>query len=407
MSVVDDLPFPDEKKKYIVEVLDPILEEMVSDVLTEVPGKPMDFMIEWLRKRSGISAVEARMSVAQKNMQLKSELKQITRSIEEAGNAIKEETNKPEDEEEEEDDDDDCDEIPESFKKSEASMGKARQSVSAEAYGKWNQKKAFTPPEFPKTDDQKERLRKTLLKSFMFSNLEGKDMETIILAMKEVNLKAGEKVITEGDDGNFLFVIEAGTLDCVKKIDGVEKVVKTCDVGDVFGELALLYNCPRAASVVAKGTCVCWQLDRESFNHIVKDAAVTRREKYDKFLQSVALISSIDAYERSQIADALVSEDFKKGDSIVRQDEPGDKFYIVEEGQLYASKSTSSGTMRVMEYKSGDYFGELALLKNQPRAASVVVESETAKVLSMSRVSFSKMLGPLQTLLSRQSQSYK
>jgi len=396
MSVVDDLPFPDEKKKYIVEVLDPILEEMVSDVLTE-----------WLRKRSGISAVEARMSVAQKNMQLKSELKQITRSIEEAGNAIKEETNKPEDEEEEEDDDDDCDEIPESFKKSEASMGKARQSVSAEAYGKWNQKKAFTPPEFPKTDDQKERLRKTLLKSFMFSNLEGKDMETIILAMKEVNLKAGEKVITEGDDGNFLFVIEAGTLDCVKKIDGVEKVVKTCDVGDVFGELALLYNCPRAASVVAKGTCVCWQLDRESFNHIVKDAAVTRREKYDKFLQSVALISSIDAYERSQIADALVSEDFKKGDSIVRQDEPGDKFYIVEEGQLYASKSTSSGTMRVMEYKSGDYFGELALLKNQPRAASVVVESETAKVLSMSRVSFSKMLGPLQTLLSRQSQSYK
>lgn len=401
MSVVDGLPFADDKKKYIVDVLDPILEEMVSDVLTEVPEKPLDFMVTWLRKRSGLTTVSTNISLAQKNQQLKQELKQIKSSIEEAGNAIKED-DKP-DEEEEEEDDDDCDEIPDSFKKPEAQMGRARQSVSAEAYGTWNQKKAFTPPTHAKSDDQKERLKKTLAKSFMFANLEPKDMETIIMAMKEVPMTAGEKVIKEGDDGDFLFVIETGSLECIKMIEGAEKVVKTCDPGDVFGELALLYNCPRAASVVAKGDCVCWQLDRESFNHIVKDAAVKRREKYDNFLKSVALISNIGAYERSQIADALVPETFKKGDTIVGQDEPGDKFYIVEEGALYASKNNE----RVLEYKSGDYFGELALLKNQPRAASVIVDSGEAKVLSMSRLSFSKMLGPLQSILARQANTYK
>mmetsp|Transcript_29864 Transcript_29864/g.44370 ORF Transcript_29864/g.44370 Transcript_29864/m.44370 type:complete len:238 (-) Transcript_29864:89-802(-) len=237
----------------------------------------------------------------------------------------------------------------------------------------------------------------------MFSNLEKHDMETIIMAMEEVKIKAGEKVITEGDDGDFLFVIETGSLECIKVIDGSPKVVKTCEVGDVFGELALLYNCPRAASVVAKGECVCWKLDRESFNHIVKESAAKKRNQYENFLKSVSLISSIDAYERSQIADALIPETFKKGDVIVRQDEAGDKFYIVEEGQLYAKK----GEDRVMDYKSGDYFGELALLKNQPRAASVVVESAEAKVLSMSRLSFSKMLGPLTSLLSRQATTYK
>jgi len=209
-------------------------------------------------------------------------------------------------------------------------------------------------------------------------------------------------VIKEGDDGDFLFVIEKGSLECIKKIDGADKVVKVCDPGDVFGELALLYNCPRAASVVAKGDCVCWQLDRESFNHIVKDSAAKKRNKYENFLKSVALISSIDAYERSQIADALVPETFNKGDTVVRQDEPGDKFYIVEEGSLYATK----GDRKVMEYGAGDYFGELALLKNQPRAASVIVESSQAKVLSMSRTSFSKMLGPLQSLLARQADKY-
>lgn len=228
-------------------------------------------------------------------------------------------------------------------------------------------------------------------------------MDLILLAMKEQTFNSGTKVINEGDDGDYLFVIESGNLDCVKKIDGEDKVVKVVSAGDVFGELALLYNCPRAANVLAKDDCVCWQLDRETFNHIVKDAAVKRRNKYDNFLNSVTLISSLSAYERSQIADALKAENLSNGDKVITQGEPGDKFYIVEEGALYATKDGN----RVMDYKPGDYFGELALLKNQPRAASVIVDSPTAKVLSMSRLSFNKMLGPLTDILQKNVGTYK
>jgi len=407
MSVVEGLPFAEEKKEYILKVLDPILEEMVSDVLTEMPKVPLDYMIQWLTKRSGIAAASSsRISVFQKNQQLKQELKQMQGSLEETSTAAAP-MNPEDEEEEEEEEDDEVDEIPESFKKSEASMGRARQSVSAEAYGTWNQKKAYTPPNHPKTDEQKSRLQNTLSKSFMFASLEDKDMQTILLAMKECVFAASTKVITEGEDGDYLFVIEKGTLECFKTINGEEKVVKTVNTGDVFGELALLYNCPRAATVVAKDECICWQLDRESFNHIVKDAAVQRRNKYDDFLKSVNLISSLEAYERSQIADALKAETFKKGDKIVVQDDPGDKFYILEEGALYAMKQQNGEEeKRVMDYKVGDYFGELALLKNQPRAASIIVESDTAKVLSMTRLSFNKMLGPLAHILSRQVSNY-
>jgi len=402
MSVVDGLPFAEEKKKYILERLDPILEEMVSDVLTEMPKSPIDFMISWLRKRSGTAAT-ANVSVATKNAQLKQELAQATSSLQEAGLSIVKDEAKEEEEEEEEEEDDDCDEIPESFRKPEKQMGAARQSVSAEAYGQWNQKKAFTPPKYEKSAEQTQRLNSTLSKSFMFADIEKSDMDIILMAMKEMRFDASTKVITEGDDGDYLFVIEQGSLECIKNIEGVDTVVKTVAVGDVFGELALLYNCPRAANVVAKETCVCWQLDRETFNHIVKDAAVKRRNKYDAFLKSVTLISSLEPYERSQIADALKTEVFKQGDTVVTQGEPGDKFYIIEEGALFAVKD---GT-RVMDYKPGDYFGELALLKNQPRAASVAVESESAKVLSMSRLSFTKMLGPLAGLLKDKVGSYK
>mmetsp|Transcript_61346 Transcript_61346/g.146123 ORF Transcript_61346/g.146123 Transcript_61346/m.146123 type:complete len:408 (+) Transcript_61346:94-1317(+) len=407
MSVVEGLPFPDDKKAYILNTLDPILEEMVSDVLTEMPKVPLDFMINWLRKRSGTTGKE-RKSVKEKNAALKQELNAMTSFVSEAGTGIQRpETADHDEEEEEEDDDDDCDELPPDFIKPESQKGVARQSVSAEAYGQWNQKKAFTPPCYTKSEEQKERLSQTLLKSFMFQSLEPADMNTITNALVEKTFAAGEKVITEGENGNYLFVIESGSLDCIKVIDGQEKVVKTCDPGDVFGELALLYNCPRAASVIAKDNCVCWQLDRETFNHIVKDAAVKRREKYDNFLKSVTLLSSMGAYERSQIADALKSETYSKGDVIVNQDEPGDKFYIVEDGEMIANKTVDGSAIKVMDYKAGDYFGELALLKNQPRAASIIVTSDTAKVLSLGRQSFTKMLGPLQHILAKNVTQYK
>ena len=54
--------------------------------------------------------------------------------------------------------------------------------------------------------------------------------------------------------------------------------------GDAFGELALLYNAPRAASITADSNCSLWCLDRDTFNHIVKDASSKKREKYEQFL---------------------------------------------------------------------------------------------------------------------------
>lgn len=58
-------------------------------------------------------------------------------------------------------------------------------------------------------------------------------------------------------------------------------------LGDVFGELALLYNTTRAANVDAREDSVLWKLDRRSFNSIVKDAAQKKRERYEGFLGSV------------------------------------------------------------------------------------------------------------------------
>lgn len=89
--------------------------------------------------------------------------------------------------------------------------------------------------------------------------------------------------------------------------------------GESFGELALLYNAPRAATIKAKTDVVLFSLDRECFNGIVKDAAVKKREKYDEFLSKVDLLSTMDAYERSKIADALKPVRVGKGEYVVKE----------------------------------------------------------------------------------------
>merc|ERR1712110_210248 len=111
---------------------------------------------------------------------------------------------------------------------------------------------------------------------------------------------------------------------------------------------------------------------------IVKEAAQKKRQRYDSFLQKVPLLGSMDTYERSQMADALQSETYEAGTTIVTQGEAGNSFYIIEEGEALATKHGAE----VMSYGVGDYFGELALIRNQPRAATVTAKTPV-KALSI------------------------
>ena len=148
-------------------------------------------------------------------------------------------------------------------------------------------------------------------------------------------------------------------------------------------------------------------MDRETFNFIVKEAAQKKREKYEGFLKSVEILSEVDPYELLQISDALKPSNFNKGDYVIREGEMGDVFYLIVEGDAIATKTKEPGKPpeTVKTYSKGAYFGELALIKGEPRAANIVAVS-SLKLISLDRESFKRLLGPIETILKRNSEKY-
>jgi cAMP-dependent protein kinase regulator len=175
--------------------------------------------------------------------------------------------------------------------------------------------------------------------------------------------------------------------------------VATIETGGSFGELALMYNAPRAATVIsAEPNCTLWALDRVTFRRILMDSSFQRRRLYEKFLSEVPILSTLNSYERSKIADALETQKFPAGTAIIKEGDAGDNFYLLEEGVAEAYKAGVEKP--VMTYNKGDYFGELALLNDAPRAASVVAKTDV-KVATLGKDGFQRLLGPVESIMRR------
>jgi len=400
---------------YIQEKVNPILEALVTLVLLERPEDPAFFMLKWLceqtksldgQDRAGGNAVEDLEAIREQIERLREQKSELEAMDEKSDKSTKADDDEKDDDDSEDEDDDVVDVMqpPPNMRRG------PRQSVSAEVYGDWNKKGEFQAPVYEKTPERKARIAKCLEPNLLFSSLDPTELDTVTLAFKEKLADAGQRLIQQGDDGECMFLIEEGSVDCLIKQDSMEeKVVKTCGPGDVFGELALLYNCPRAASVQATQRTTLWELDRETFNRIVKDAAAKKRTTYMEFLKKVPLLANMDQYEVMTIAEAMKVECYNKaGEMIIQQGDAGDKFYIVLEGDCEANKSFATGQepQKVMTHKTGDHFGELALLKNQVRAASVYTALPGVKLLSMDRKTFKRLCGPLEAILQREAKRY-
>jgi CRP-like cAMP-binding protein/serine/threonine protein kinase len=311
----------------------------------------------------------------------------------------------------------------------------------------------------PKSDQVAEIIRKVVKANFLFRHLDAAMIERVIGYFEPHPVKRGDYVITQGDRGDYFYVCQSGEYDVFmdgKKVltysvqqeapapaaadplagstdasaagsaaaavhspagrrgrrgsfseDGRTRRGSFAGMAEAsgkhpcFGELALMYSKPRAASVVASQQGKLWKLGRDAFR-VVQMMRTSATVDFTKVLRKVEVLSTLRFDQLQMLRDRMVERTFEPGDYVFRQGDPGDAFYLIAKGQAQVIKSDSEGhgDNVLMELKQSNYFGERALLRDEPRAASVRVAGESALATAcISRSAFESMLGPLQEML--------
>ncbi|CAI5756357.1 unnamed protein product [Candida verbasci] len=269
-----------------------------------------------------------------------------------------------------------------------------RTSVSAEALNPAKLKsESWKPPTNNLSTTEEEELANNLKNNFLFKQLDSSSKKTVIAALQQKSFKRDSVIIKQGDEGDYFYIIETGTVDFYVN----DEKVSSFSEGSSFGELALMYNSPRAATAIAATDVSCWALDRLTFRRILVEGTFSRRLMYENFLKDVTILKGLNDQERAKLADALNSEIYKSGSVIIKEGEIGDKFYLIEKGNCEISKQGEF----IKSISKGDYFGELALLNDVPRQATVKA-NDGVIVATLNKAGFERLLGSVVELLRKQ-----
>lgn len=287
-----------------------------------------------------------------------------------------------------------------------------RKSVFAEAYNPEEDGDDEKIVIHPKSDEQRAQLTEAVKNILLFRSLDSEQMQDVINAMFEKKVAAGEDVIKQGDDGDNFYVIVSGKYKVFVQVEGEPepKTVANYDEAGSFGELALMYNMPRAATVQAETDGSLFAMDRLTFRKIVLKNAYKKRQIYEALIDSVPMLKTLENYERMNLADALVPKTFKDGESIINQGDEADGMYFIEDGEVNIMVVDKDGEDKeeklINSVAKGGYFGELALLTKNPRAATVKAVGDV-KVAFLDVLAFERLLGPCMEIMKRNADDYE
>lgn len=247
----------------------------------------------------------------------------------------------------------------------------------------------------PKSDRTKQLINQAILDNDFLKNINPSQINDITVCMFPVALAAGSTIIKEGDYGSVVYVLEEGKIEVTKEGRLLSILQQP---GSVFGELAILYNCTRTATIRAITDCKLWAIERQCFQAIMMKSGLIRQIDYMDFLKTVPTFKNVPNETLAKISGALEETAYKKGDYIIRQGARGDTFFIISRGQVKVTISaqdeqthqTVEKTIRYLQ--RGDFFGEKALQEEDIRTANIIADDENVVCLVIDRESFEQFI---------------
>ncbi|MEQ8985448.1 MAG: cyclic nucleotide-binding domain-containing protein, partial [Deltaproteobacteria bacterium] len=204
---------------------------------------------------------------------------------------------------------------------------------------------------------------------------------------------------TEGEAGDSFFMLADGVVIVSKKVKGQDTVLAHLHQGAVFGEMALVSNAPRAATVVAQGDVDLLELSRrdleEHAGELESVKLALKKFTRGRFLANLAATSALFRPLSKPDRRALMSK-FKPqkvfpDDILIEEGEAGRGLYLILRGEHRVTTKEGAGVTELARLRGGDVFGEISLLRAQPTNATVTATS-VGEVLFLPKEDFQQML---------------
>ena len=218
---------------------------------------------------------------------------------------------------------------------------------------------------------------------FVLSHLTDQEVDMLVQSMEKFKVAEGNNIIEQGDFGDFLYVLKEGSIRYL--VGGND--VGVAGSGEIFGELALLYDCPRAATVVADTDCELYRASRETFRTLQAAFVLDEDDATRKLLKKTKLFEDIPEDIICEMATYLFKKKFHKEDVLIKKGNICDEIYFVKEGRLLATDIRYHGkSYNDLTIRSGDSVGERAIVMGEPAIGTVTCATDgLAYVLTKER----------------------
>lgn len=206
-------------------------------------------------------------------------------------------------------------------------------------------------------------------------------------------LPRGEAVFRQGDRADAFYVVRRGQV-VVEDVDpdtGDVRVIRTFGRGDSFGELGLLGTAPRQATVRATEDAELFRVDKNAFDRLLADAI--QLPEFEPTMQAYAELRELPPFKRlstPELAELLAQGEWvaaAPGEALFHEGDQGDAFYVIGSGHA----EVRQGGVQIRDLGPGEHFGEIALLEDVPRTASVFAKTPL-RVFRLDRPGFDRVV---------------
>ncbi len=216
----------------------------------------------------------------------------------------------------------------------------------------------------------------------LFSALPAAALEPLLGAFEPRPLAAGEAAIHEGDEGKEAFVVVRGSL----RVTRGETVLAELGPGAIFGEMSLVSDAPRAASVIALEPVLLLAASRADLEALAaKTRAIgeqlssfCRRRMLSNLMRHSAILGAVSPPDRRALVERFETRRFKRGEALVTLGEKTEGLFLIASGAVRVQGRDADGeTLELATLGPGDVVGEISLVLRRPATADVVATHQT------------------------------